>query len=347
MDRPASGDDATVYYDSDADLSVLDDSVVAIIGYGNQGRAQALNLRDSGIDVIVGNRSDGYRDQVEDDGFEPMSIAAAADQGDIICLLIPDEVAPSVFDSEIKPNLEDGNTVHVSHGYNLTYDLLQPPATTDVTLIAPRMGGWAVRELYESGEGFPSVLAVEQDYTGEAKATALAIAKGIGSTGAGVIEGTADMETKIDLLSEQALLPIIMSAMVTKFEIEVEHGIPPALVMSELYLSHEMAEIFEEMASRGFLEQLPFHSTTSQYGQLSRFDRFDSTPIREFYEEQLQNIDNGSFARELSAERSLDRPGLKRLYKKYRESPFFQAERETMDKLDFGTESRTEEEDDG
>lgn len=328
--------DTTVYYDSDADLSVLDDSTVAMIGYGNQGRAQALNLRDSGIDVVVGNRADDYRERVEDDGFESLSIADAAERGDVICLLIPDEVAPEVFDAEIRPGLEEGDAVYVSHGYNLTYDLLQPPETTDVVLVAPRMGGWAVRELYEAGDGFPSVLAVEQDYTGEARSVALAMAKGIGSTRAGVIEGTADMETKIDLLSEQALLPIMMAAMTTKFEVEVAHGIPPEIVMSELYLSYEMAEIFEEMADRGYLGQLPFHSRTSQYGQLSRFDRFDPEPLREFYEEQLQGIDDGSFAREWSAEQSLDRPGLKRLYKKYRESAFFEAERGTMEKLDFG-----------
>lgn len=330
--------ETTIYDDSDADLSVLEDSTVSMIGYGNQGRSQALNLRDSGIDVVVGNRADDYREQVEDDGFEMLSIADAAERGDVICLLIPDEVAPEVFDREIGPGLEKGNTVYVSHGYNLTYDLLQPPETADVVLVAPRMGGWAVRELYESGEGFPSVLAVEQDYTGNAKATALAMAKGIGSTQAGVIEGTADMETKIDLLSEQALLPIMMAAMTTKFEVEVAHGIPPEIVMSELYLSYEMAEIFEEMAERGYLGQLPFHSRTSQYGQLSRFDQFDPEPLREFYEEQLQGIDNGSFAREWSAEQELDRPGLKRLYKKYRNSAFFEAERETMERLDFGTE---------
>jgi ketol-acid reductoisomerase len=330
--------ESTTYYDSDADLSVLDDATVAMIGYGNQGRSQALNLRDSGVEVVVGNRDDEYRERIEDDGFEALSIADAAERGDVICLLIPDEVAPEVFDTEIEPGLDEGNAIYVSHGYNLTYDLLQPPETADVVLVAPRMGGWAVRELYESGDGFPSVLAVEQDYTGDAKATALAMAKGIGSTRAGVIEGTADMETKIDLLSEQALLPIMMAAMTTKFEVEVAHGIPPKIVMSELYLSYEMAEIFEEMAERGYLGQLPFHSRTSQYGQLSRFDQFDPEPLREFYEEQLQGIDNGSFAREWSAEQELDRPGLKRLYKKYRNSAFFKAERETMERLDFGAE---------
>jgi ketol-acid reductoisomerase len=330
--------ETTVYYDSDADLSVLDDWTVAVIGYGSQGRSQALNMRDSGVSVIVGNRSDEYRDHAEEDGFEAYSINDAATRGDIVCLLVPDEIAPEVFAREIEPELSEGDTVYVSHGYNLSYDLLGTPETVDVVMVAPRMGGPAVRTLYESGRGFPSVMAVEQDHTGEAQMTALALAKAIGSTRAGVVEGTADMETVTDLLTEQALFPIFINAMRAKYEVEVAYGIPPEIVLTELYLSGEMAEIFDEMAIEGFLDQLPFHSTTSQYGQLSRMDAFDPEPLRAFIEEQLRHIDNGGFAREWSAERSLDRPGLKRLYAKYRDSEFFQAERETRKRLDLGGE---------
>ncbi len=328
----------TIYYDEDADLSVLDDRTVAFVGYGNQGRSQALNARDSGVDVVVGNRPDGYRDRIREDGFEPLSIAAAAERGDVVCLLVPDEVAPEVFESEVEPGLEDGNTLYVSHGYNLTYDLLGQPAWVDLVMVAPRMGGPAVRSLYESGQGFPSILAVEQDHTGEAEATALAMAKAIGSTRAGVVEGTADMETTTDLLSEQALFPIWANAMLAKYRVEVAHGIPPEIVMTELYLSHEMAEIFEEMATHGYLGQLPFHSTTSQYGQLSRMDRFDEGPLVEWFEAQLQQIDDGGFAREWSAEQSLDRPRLERLYEKYENSEFFEAERRTMERLNLGAD---------
>jgi len=328
--------ETNVYYDEDADLSVLDGLTVAMIGYGNQGRSQALNLRDSGVEVVIGNRSDDYRERAREDGFDAVSIEKAAARGDVVCLLIPDEVAPEVFAAEIAPNLAEGDTLYLSHGYNLTYDLLGHPDTVDVVMVAPRMGGWAVRTLYESGQGFPSVMAVEQEYTGEAKQTALAMAKGIGSTKAGVVEGTADMETITDLLSEQALFPIWANAMLAKYQVEVAYGIPPEIVMTELYLSHEMAEIFEEMALQGYLGQLPFHSTTSQYGQLSRMDAFDETPLVEWFEEQLEHIDNGGFAREWSAEQSLDRPGLKRLYRKYENSDFFEAERRTMDRLNMG-----------
>jgi ketol-acid reductoisomerase len=327
--------ETTIYYDEDADLSVLEDRTVAFVGYGNQGRSQALNVRDSGVDVVVGNRDDGYRERIREDGFEPRSIAEATAEGDVVCLLVPDEVAPEVFEAEVKPNLEEGDTLYVSHGYNLTYDLLGHPEWIDVVMVAPRMGGPAVRTLYESGQGFPSIMAVEQDYTGEAEATVLAMAKAIGSTQAGVVEGTADMETITDLLTEQALFPIWANAMLAKFQVEVAHGIPPEMVMTELYLSHEMEEIFQEMANHGYLGQLPFHSPTSQYGQLSRMDRFDEGPLVEWFEEQLQHIDDGGFAREWSAEQSLDRPGLKRLYGKYENSEFFEAEQRTMDLLNL------------
>lgn len=324
-----------VYYDEDADLSVLDGRTVAVIGYGNQGRSQALNLRDSGVGVVVGNRSDDYRERAREDGFDAYPIDEAAAEGDIVFLLIPDEVAPEVYEERIEPNLVPGDVLYFSHGYNVTFDRIRPPDDVDVVLVAPRMAGPSVRTLYEAGEGFPSILAVNQDATGGATATALALAKGIGSTSAGVVEGTFDMETKVDLLSEQALVPMLMGAMRAKFEVEVAHGIPPEIVMSELYLSKELAEIFELMAEEGFLGQLPYHSTTSQYGQLSRAEEFDHEPLKAFVEERLWEIDDGSFAREWSAERQRDGSRLERLYEKHRESEFVRAEQETMAKL-FG-----------
>lgn len=324
---------ATVYYDEDADLAVLDDRTVAVIGYGNQGRSQALNMRDSGVDVIVGNRGDDYRERAEADGFDAYDIPEAAARGDVLFLLVPDEVAPEVYEEHVEPNLEAGDALNFASGYNLTYDFIRPPADVDVVLVAPRMTGPNVRSTYEDGTGFPSVMAVERDATGDAKALALALAKAIGSTGAGVIEGTAEMETKIDLLTEQALVPLVAAAMRVKFEVETAHGIPPELVMTELTLSREIAEMFEDVAERGFLGQLEYHSMTSQYGQLSRMDEFDDEPMREFVEEQFRNIDNGAFAREWGSEQALDRPGLKRLYAKYRREPFFVAERETMERL--------------
>ena len=325
--------ETTIYTDDDADLSLLEDRTVSVIGYGNQGQAQARNLRDSGVDVIIGNRGDSYHTTAVDNGFDVYDIADAVDRSEVVLLLVPDEVAPDVYSVAIEPNLADGDMLCFAHGYNISFGLIEPPETVDVVLVAPRMGGWAVRDLYESNRGFPSILAVEQDATGEAQAVALAVAKAIGSTRAGVIEGTIDMETVTDLLTEQALIPIIMAAFEAKFEVERAYGIPEEIILSEQYLSHEFAEIFEAMANKGYLGQLPGHSRTSQYGQLSRLDAFDEKPLVEFTESQLQNLDNGSFVREWSVEQSLGRPGLKRLYEKFEQSDYIQAERRTRNEL--------------
>lgn len=325
--------EATIYTDADADLAFLNGKTVAVVGYGNQGRSQAHNLRDSGIDVVVGNRGDEHRHAAREDGFDVYDISEAARRGDVVMLLIPDEVAPDVYKNEIELNLHDGDALCFAHGYNISFGLIEPPESVDIFLVAPRMGGWAVRSLFESGDGFPSILAVEQDATGDALSVATAVAKGIGSTRAGAVEGTFDMETITDLLTEQALIHIIMSAFQAKFEVEREYGIPEEIILSEQYLSHEFAEIFEAMANDGYFGQLPGHSRTSQYGQLSRLDEFDGEDLVKFTERQLRNIDNGSFVREWHAEQELGRPGLKRLYEKYRNTDYFEAERQTRERL--------------
>lgn len=330
----ATGD---VYYDDEVSVSILEDREIAILGYGNQGQMQANNMRDSGIDVIVGNPSDPNREQAKEDGFDAYGISEAAERGDVIFLLLPDEVAPEVFEADVKPYMDDGDLLNVASGYNLSYDLLQAPPNTDVTMVAPRMVGAIARRLYEDGNGFPSLFAVHQDATGEAEELALAIAKAIGSTRAGAIEGTADVETKTDLLMEQAVFPIWISTMLSLHEILTEQeGIPGEIVVTELYLSREIAGVFEDMASDGLLGQLPQHSRTSQYGHLSRLDEFDPSGIKTFIEEQLANIDNAGFAREWSAEQDLDLPGLKRLYDKYEDSEFIRDERRAMEQLGLG-----------
>lgn len=334
----AKGD---VYYDDDVSMSILEDRTVAILGYGNQGQMQAKNMRDSGVEVIVGNRSDEYRQQAKNDGFEAFSIPETAERGDTLFLLLPDEIAPEVFENDVKPNMEHGDLLNVASGYNLSYDMLQAPANTDVTMVAPRMVGSIARRLYKEGTGFPSLFAVHQDSTGNAREMALGIAKAIGSTSAGTIEGTADIETKTDLLMEQAVLPIWISTMLALHEILTEQeDIPGEIIVTELYLSGEIAGIFEDMAQEGLLGQLPNHSRTSQYGHLSRLDQFDRSGIESFIETQLENIDNAGFAREWSTEQDLDLPGLKRLYQKYENSEFIQDEKRAM--VDLGLDQATD-----
>jgi len=323
----------TIYTDEDAEEAYLDDRTVAVVGYGNQGRSQARNLRDSGVDVVVGNRDDDYRAVAREDGFDVLDIPDAVARGDVVVLLVPDEVAPDVYAASVEPDLSAGDVLCFSHGYNVSYHQIEPPETVDVVLVAPRMGGWAVRSLYESGDGFPSILAVHRDASGEAKDVALAYAHAIGSTKAGVVEGTFDMETITDLLTEQALIPMIMAAFQAKFQVERAYGIPEEIILAEQYLSGEFGEIFDAMAREGYLGQLPNHSRTSQYGQLSRFDAFDVDPLVDFADAQLRAIDNGAFVREWSTEQSLGRPGLKRLYERVAETDYFRAERRTRERL--------------
>jgi len=331
-----------IYHDGDADLAVLQGKTIAIIGYGHQGRSQALNMRDSGLkEVIVGNVEDESWEQAKEDGFAVYPIKDASQKADILFVLLPDEVAPDIYREEIEPALEKGNTLNFASGYNITFGEIEPPDHVDVILVAPRMIGAVVRELYERGKGAPAFLAVEQDYSGKAKEIALALSKGIGATRAGVIEVTFDMETKMDLLTEQALGPIIFAAIMAKYELEVAEGVPPAAVLMELYLSGEISHVFAMMAKRGILAQMDLHSQTSQYGQLSRLDEIidgvsdelNLEGIKKFMKRQLANIDSGKFAREWRSEKREGYPVFKRLFKKYRNAPFTLEEQETIEKL--------------
>jgi ketol-acid reductoisomerase len=305
---------ATLYFDKDADLSVLENKTIAIIGYGNQGRAQALNLKDSGFDsVIVGSSKDPAQHQATKDGFNVLSIADTSKQADIIFILIPDEVMPSVYKKEIEPYLEKGNVLNFASGYNITFKHIVPPSFVDVVMIAPRMIGDGVRQLYLSKEGYPAFIAIEQDATGQAKTMALALAKAIGATQKGCIEVTFRDETMLDLLAEQAIWPLITAVLTEAFKFEVEKGHPAEASLVELYLSKEPAYMFEKMADEGLFKQLPYHSHTSQYGQLSRFEKLDKQYIRTVLEKAYAYIENGSFAKEWEQEQEKGLPEFQRL----------------------------------
>lgn len=248
-------------------------------------------------------------------------------------MLLPDEVAPDIYQEKISPHLEENNTVNFASGYNITYSFIKPADYLDIIMVAPRMIGDLVRELYKEGDGAPSMIGIDQDYSGQAKETALALSKGIGSTRSGVIDGTFEMETKIDLLTEQALIPLFFNAMAAKYEIEREEGIPPEVILLEQYLSQEMAHIFEIMGKEGFINQLPLHSQTSQYGQMSKTEAYDREPMKEYMREQLRAIKNGSFAREWTNEQQAGYPMFNRLYKEFNETEMIQKEQETIEKL--------------
>ena len=291
-----------IYHDDDADLKVLEGQTVALVGYGNQGRSQALNLRDSGVNVIIGNIRDHATKAAKQDGFPVSSIAEACTQADVVMLLIPDEVMPEVFEANVAPNLAPGNLVVFASGYNIAFNLITPPAYIDVALVAPRMIGVGVRETYVEGSGFPSFVGVHQEATGSAKARMLAIAKGIGSTRAGCIEMSMHDEATLDLFTEQAFGPAFGRVLMTAIELLVEAGYPPEAVLLELYLSGEFAYSFGKMREVGMMKQMDFHSRTSQYGTYTRGARFMALeePIKKKMSEVLEEIRSGSFADEWS-----------------------------------------------
>ena len=293
---------AKIYHDNDADLSVLSEQTVAMIGYGNQGRSQALNLRDSGVKVVIGNIRDGARDAALADGFPVLSIHDACAQADIAMLLIPDEVMPAIVEKLVAPNLEAGNLLVFASGYNIAFDLIALPADIDVALVAPRMIGVGVRETFVAGTGFPSFVGVHHDATGTATARMLGIAKGIGSTRAGCIEMSMHDEATLDLFTEQGFGPAFGRVLMTAIDVLVDAGYPPEAVLLELYLSGEFAYSFEKMREVGMMKQMDFHSQTSQYGTVTRGARFMELgePIKKKMSEVLDEIRSGRFANEWS-----------------------------------------------
>jgi ketol-acid reductoisomerase len=317
-----------VYYDEDADLSFLKNKTIAVIGYGNQGKAQSLNMRDSGLNVIIGSIKDLGWSKAVKDGFKVYSIEEAAELGDIIFMLIPDEVQKEVFDKFIKNKLSKGKTLVFAHGYNIHYGFIVPPEDVDVIMVAPRMIGWGLRGLFVKGHGVPAYIAVYQDASGKAKETALAIAKAIGATRAGALELSFAEETEIDHFMEQATWAAIVRILLISFEVLVEAGYPPEVVSLELYGSGEAAEIMKAMAEMGLFKQMSLHSQTSQYGTLSRGSRVIEERVKNVMKKILNEIKLGIFVREWELEQMLGYPVFKKLKEDSFRHPLNKAEEE-------------------
>ena len=279
-------------------MSPLRDKTVAVIGYGNQGRAQALNMRDSGVDVIVGVRVGGKSWKIaEEDGFKPMSIEEASRKADIIHILIPDTVQPMVYEEKIKPELKEGKTLGFSHGYNIHFKLIKPPSWVDVILIAPKSPGKRMREVYLSGGGVPALVAVGQDYSGEAMKKALAMAKAIGCSRAGVIETTFAEETETDLFGEQSVLVGGVVELIKKgFEVLVEAGYQPEISYFEV--CNELKLIVDLIQRGGFSEMLDAISETARYGGLTVGPKIIDESVKERMKEVLQRIRSGEFEKD-------------------------------------------------
>ncbi|MBE3584100.1 MAG: ketol-acid reductoisomerase [Limnochordaceae bacterium] len=299
---------AKIYYDKDADLSALKDMTVAVIGYGSQGHAHALNLRDSGVKVIVSNRpgSANYRAAVAD-GFEPVSAAEAAAQADVIMMLAPDVAQPAIYKQDIAPHLTAGKALAFAHGFNIHYGQIVPPKDVDVFMIAPKSPGHLVRRMYQDGKGVPSLIAVHQDATGKAFARALAYAKGIGSTRAGVLETTFKEETETDLFGEQAVLCGGLTELIRAgFDTLVAAGYQPESAYFECL--HEMKLIVDLIFEGGISWMRYSISDTAKYGDVTRGPRVINEKSRAAMKEILREIQSGEFAREWILENQAGRP---------------------------------------
>lgn len=289
---------ATMYYDKDADLEHMKGKKVAVIGYGNQGHAQTQNLRDSGLDVVIGLRQGGpSHESAQAHGFEPVSIEDATKAGDIVHILLPDEVQVGVYEKQIAPHLKKGKTLSFSHGFNIHFKEIVPPEDVDVIMVAPKGPGNLVRSEYVKGGGVPCLIAVHQNPSGTAKYTALAYAKGIGGTRGGVIETTFAEETETDLFGEQAVLCGGISALIKAgFDTLVEAGYQPELAYFECM--HEVKLIVDLFYEGGLSHMRRAVSNTAEYGDLTRGPRVVDKSVRKEMKKILGEIQDGKFAKE-------------------------------------------------
>ncbi len=322
-----------VYFDEDADLSLIKDKTIAILGYGNQGRGQALNLRDSGIkNIVVGNIKDESWEIAESDGFEVYPLDKAAELGDIIFMLVPDEVHREVYRDYVKDKLTKGKVLNFAHGFSITYGFITPPEWVDVIMVAPRMIGKGVRETYVEGRGFPCFISVHQDYSGKAKDIALAIAKGIGATKYGVFECSFDEETFVDIFHEQ-MVGLAGHLWLAAIDFIVKKGIDPEIAIMEFYMSGETAETWRALGELGFFTGLKSGSETAQYGIMTRGPLILSENLQKAFQKIYDDIVSGRFAKELELEKMAGKPSFKRWWKQNLEGPITQAEKKLFQDL--------------
>jgi ketol-acid reductoisomerase len=310
-----------MYYDSDADLGILKDKTIAVIGYGSQGHAQAQNLNDSGVNVVVGLRkSSSSWAQAEADGLTVKTPAEAAAAADVIQILVPDEIAAGIYDAEIAPNLKSGDALCFSHGFNIHYNQIVPPKDVDVFMVAPKSPGHLVRRTYTEGNGVPGLLAVYQDATGNARQIGLAYARGIGCTRAGVIETTFLEETETDLFGEQVDLCGGCASMIkASFETLVEAGYQPEIAYFETL--HELKLIVDLIHEGGLAKMWYSVSNTAEYGGMTVGPKIINDQSKAAMKEALDRIQNGEFAKEFVLEGRANRPVLNALERQEHNHP--------------------------
>ncbi len=317
-----------MFYDDDADLSIIQGRTVAVIGYGSQGHAHALSLRDSGVDVRVGLKEGSKsRAKAEAEGLRVLSVADAAAEADLIMILTPDQVQRSVYAEDIAPNLQAGDALFFAHGFNIRYGYIKPPADVDVALVAPKGPGHVVRREFEAGRGVPDLIAVEQNASGKAKELALSYAKAIGGTRAGVIETTFTEETETDLFGEQAVLCGGASQLIQYgFETLTEAGYQPQIAYFEVL--HELKLIVDLMVEGGIAKQRWSVSDTAEYGDYVSGPRVIDSHVKENMKAVLKDIQDGTFAKRFIDDQDAGAPEFKALRKKGEDHPIESTGRE-------------------
>ncbi len=312
---------ARMYYDTDANLDLLTGKTVAIIGYGSQGHAHALNLRDSGVKVIVGLYPGSKSAQAaQAEGLPVHSVAEAAQAADVIMILLPDEVQKSVYQNEIAPYLTSGKVLAFAHGFNIHFAQVVPPPDVDVVMVAPKGPGHLVRRTYTQGEGVPCLFAVYQDASGQARDRAMAYAKGVGGTRAGILETSFREETETDLFGEQVVLCGGLTALIKAgFETLVNAGYQPELAYFECL--HEVKLIVDLIVEGGLSKMRDSISNTAEYGDLTRGPRIVTDATRAEMQKILQEIQTGQFAREFVLENMAGKPGFTAMRRRETEHP--------------------------
>jgi len=312
---------ATMYYDKDADIDLIRRRKVAVIGYGSQGHAHALNLRDSDVDVVVGLQQGSKSiEKAKTDGLKVMSVADASKWADVIMMLVPDQHQAKVYTADIAPHLTAGKMLMFAHGFAVRFSWIVPPADVDVTMVAPKAPGHRVREVFKEGAGTPGLLAVHQDVTGKGRATALSYARGIGCTRAGVIETTFAEETETDLFGEQAVLCGGTSALVKAgFETLIEAGYQPEIAYFECL--HEL-KLIVDLMYRGGLQYMRYSiSDTAEYGDYTAGSRIVTAETKATMRQLLKEIQSGEFARKWIAENESGCPNFRAMRERDRNHP--------------------------
>jgi len=297
-----------MYYDNDVDYGMIEGKTVAVLGYGSQGHAHALNLKESGVKVVVGLYEGSKSwDKVKKDGLEVKTVAEATKAADLVMVLVPDEKQKKIYEESIEPNLEEGNALAFAHGFNIVFNQIVPPKNVDVFMVAPKGPGHIVRRVYKDGQGVPVLIAVEQDYTGKCKEVALAYARGIGGTRAGAIETTFKEETETDLFGEQAVLCGGVSELIKAgFDTLTEAGYQPEVAYFECL--HEM-KLIVDLLYEGGLENMRYSiSDTAEYGDYMTGTRIVTDSTRKEMKKILSEIQEGKFARKWILENQAGRP---------------------------------------